>query len=254
MARRKPRDGARGKGTRAVRGAGAAQQTVRNAPGRANGRGKGKDSGAHANGLPARTGGPGHALAQPDAGANGGELTRARNGRGAPGGTCGDFGGRTDDGKPCTREPGWGSAHPGEGACKDHDAAAAVKLQDIKKKFLAAYALQPKTGAKAADEAGVNYVTIWRMRQEDEEFDRDVQRLKDVVWECRDDMVEDALFARCQSAKGSPLETVFYLQNRRGDKWIDRRRQEHTGARGGPIVQEHRARQVVTFAGQEIEV
>lgn len=37
---------------------------------------------------------------------------------------CGDFGGTTRAGNPCTRPAGWGTQHSGEGKCKLHGGAA----------------------------------------------------------------------------------------------------------------------------------
>ena len=41
--------------------------------------------------------------------------------RRAPDKRCSEFGGRSLDGRPCTRAAGWGTLHVGEGCCKNHD-------------------------------------------------------------------------------------------------------------------------------------
>jgi len=174
-----------------------------------------------------------------------------RPGTADDGWTCGDYGGKTPDGKMCTREAGWGTDDH-SGPCRDHCAEGRAKMQTTKKEFLQAYARQPKTIRQAADDVGINFATAWRWRQTDPDFDAAVARLKDTIEPARVSLVEEALFVRCASAKASPVETIFYLLNKGGDRWIDKRRFEHTGKGGDPI--DVRAKQVITFAGQEIEV
>ena len=63
--------------------------------------------------------------------------------------TCGDLGGCTAAGRPCTRSLGWGTAHPGEGYCKSHG----VELTPKELTFIQNYCAYGN-GSKAAREAG----------------------------------------------------------------------------------------------------
>jgi hypothetical protein len=133
-------------------------------------------------------------------------------------------------------------------------------MEDIKRNFLVEYAKQPRTLRDCAETAGSNVVGIFRLRESDPVFDEAVEKMKPVVTRARVSMVEDALFVRCASAKGNPTETIYYLGNmtrgRRdgGVEWRDTRAHEHSGPSGKPIPIESTTRQVITFAGQEIEM
>lgn len=149
--------------------------------------------------------------------------------------TCGDFGGMGEKG-PCGLLAGWGTDHRGEGLCKNHDSAAVARLQAIKKSFLDIYAAGTRTLAKAALDAGVDQSTIWRYRQDDEEFDAAVDKLIPSIDKRRVVMVEEAYFHKLATGRASAAEYIFYFTNRAGHRWKHRARLEHTGYDGGPIT------------------
>jgi hypothetical protein len=115
-----------------------------------------------------------------------------------------------------------------------------------------------KLGATDLDIANffeVDVRTIYRWKHEHEVFCQALKRGKDVA----DDLVEQSLFRRATGYtheavkifqyEGKSLEVpytehhapdttaaIFWLKNRRPDRWRDKREQELTGGDGGPIL------------------
>lgn len=137
--------------------------------------------------------------------------------------TCGDAGGRTRAGDPCGQP-----AKPGE-RCRHHKSQAMAERREMKEAFLKAYEEMPVMRTACAKLRKEGYsaseVTVWRMRQHDDEFDRRISELEAAAPEVRYRMVEDSLFLRCATDRGTAAERIFYLVNesrRRGDRrWMD---------------------------------
>ena len=73
---------------------------------------------------------------------------------------------------------------------------------------------------KASKTAGIAYMTIWRWRKEDPEFDAAIG----AIMESRIMIVEDALYLN--AAKGNLGAQIFWLKNRSGGRWKDKTEQE----------------------------
>jgi len=73
---------------------------------------------------------------------------------------------------------------------------------------------------KASKAAGIAYVTIWRWRRDDPEFEEKVTTILD----SRIMIVEDALFLN--AAKGNLGAQIFWLKNRSNGRWKDKTEQE----------------------------
>lgn len=185
---------------------------------------------------------------------------RAKQAEGAKQLTCGDFGGRMQSGEACIKAAGYGTLHVGDGRCMHHDDEAEERKKAVKAAYLVEYAKQPVTARKAAKNAGSDPVTIWRLRNEDPEFDAAVVNLKPFVFHSRLEAVEDAHFVRCASDKVAASEVKFYLTNHSrhrtdgGIKYIDTYRTEQSGPNGAPIQVHQTGTQVITFGGNEIEM
>lgn len=136
---------------------------------------------------------------------------------------CGDAGGETRGGDPCGQR-----TKPGE-LCRHHRPAALAEQAELKQRFLEAYEETPvmrQACAKLRQEGfAASHVTIWRMRQADDEFDRQLSSLEAIAPEIRYAMVEESLFVRAATDRGSAAERIFFLVNesrRRGDRrWMD---------------------------------
>ena len=61
--------------------------------------------------------------------------------------------------------------------------------------------------------AGIDYMTFWRWRQKDAEFEDAVHRIDDV----RTKIIEDALYAK--AVGGHPTAMIFWLCNRARQRW-----------------------------------
>ena len=147
---------------------------------------------------------------------------------------CGHYGGKRLDGKPCTRQAGWGTRKK-TGRCKDHDESAEAKRQAHKKAFLESVESGTVSMAKAAQDVGVDQATIWKWRQADEEFDKAVATAKANSDRVRVEIVEDSLFKRIVDGDAAAAETIFFLTNRSPDRWKHRQTLEHTGPGGQPL-------------------
>lgn len=88
---------------------------------------------------------------------------------------------------------------------------------------------------KASKAAGIDYKTIWRWRKDDEEFDDKVTAIID----SRIMIVEDALFLN--AVKGNLGAQIFYLLNRSGGRWKNKREEDITlNVKGGLDFNEYR--------------
>lgn len=121
--------------------------------------------------------------------------------------TCGDAGGVTLDGSPCSfrvQEEG--------GRCGWHSEEGLEKRQEQKTRILEALKSGDKTMTDAAREAGVSRVVVWRWRQADEEFDRALdEAVPDEAMQLR--MVEESTFHRIMKGEVSGALQMFWMVN-----------------------------------------
>jgi len=149
---------------------------------------------------------------------------------------CGDFGGIMNNGKPCTREAGFGFPDREEGKCYLHSDEIRDEMTAKKRQFLAVYENQPMTVRMACDKIGVSSVTIWRWRKTDHEFNVEVQSMLDVVDEVRTAGVEDAAFLRASDPTNSADGLrQWWLENMSRGKFRNTKSVEITGKDGGAI-------------------
>lgn len=98
----------------------------------------------------------------------------------------------------------------------------ATEATDIKKRDLRAEAILEslKNGGSiiaACKAAQIHPATFWRWRQADAELNKETEE----AITSRVMVVEDALYNAC--IKGNPMCLMFFLMNRAGDRWKDRR-------------------------------
>ena len=127
--------------------------------------------------------------------------------------TCGDYGGTKSNGEPCTRKAGWGRENVDEGKCKSHADVKSEKMKEVKKEFLDYLENNVTTIKNAAREVGKSEATIWRWRQDDEGFDRDVERAKKRQDTLRGEKLKDSLFKRAMQGEAAASEVIFALKN-----------------------------------------
>lgn len=147
---------------------------------------------------------------------------------------------KTATGKPCQREAGWGTDHKGTGPCRNHDKAADEKLIAQKKEILEYIGRGTFSLQAAARETGIGPATLYRWRDQDEEFDKAVIEAVRTEDSVRVRMVEDSLFAKLIKGDATAAEMIFYLCNRAPERWRHVQRHEHTGAEGKPIEFSHK--------------
>lgn len=126
--------------------------------------------------------------------------------------TCADFGGEKANGEPCTRPAGWGRDTE-EGCCKAHADVKDEKMEATKKDFIEHLKNNVTTIKSAAHEVGKSEATIWRWRQEDEEFDQKVEAAKERQDTLRGEKLKDSLFKRAMKGEAAASEVIFALKN-----------------------------------------
>lgn len=156
--------------------------------------------------------------------------------------TCGDYGGstlhtvtytdeetgeQTTDQVPdaCDRPSSFGI--PGArygitpGRCYRHRPEALAAKAQQKAVFLEAYCAEPQLGiVNAATLAGVRRETIYLWANKDPEFAKNFQALRELADMILTDMVEEAAIERLLDPKsGADTLRMWYLQNRRSEKW-----------------------------------
>lgn len=142
--------------------------------------------------------------------------------------TCGDAGGRSANGEPCTRKAGWGNGLNG-GLCKDHTPEADQKLREVKKLYLEQLASGTVSHVAAAKHIGSSIANVYTWRVNDPEFAKEVEVAVAKADAVRVSIVEDSLFKRLADGDASATEMIFYLGNRAGHRWKDVRHFEHSG-------------------------
>ena len=146
--------------------------------------------------------------------------------------------------KPCKRAAGWGTDHRGAGECKDHNPEKSAILAPLKKRVLELVGQGTYSLKAVADDIGVHPSTVFRWRQDDDEFHQAMSKKTAASDNLRCQAVEDQLFYRLMKGEASPVEMIFFLCNRQPGRWKHVQRVEHTGAAGAPIAHEvtHKAK------------
>lgn len=137
--------------------------------------------------------------------------------------TCGDVGGRKADGLPCRR-----AAKDG-GPCASHKDDGLVKVASQKARFLELYGDGFTAMSAATQEVGVTRMTLWRWRQDDPDFNVEVEEAIAAADRIRLMAVEDSMFQRIIGGDATGAETIFWLINRSDGRWKDVRRVVHSG-------------------------
>lgn len=131
--------------------------------------------------------------------------------------TCGDHGGTTQKGQPCTRPKGWGR-NTNTGKCKAHHG---LKNEQLKREYLKMLRNEIISYAEAARKINRSRTTVWNWQQADPEFDEKVKQAQKNQDDHRVKAVEDSLFKRLIKGDAAASETIFFLKNRRPDRWRD---------------------------------
>ena len=89
--------------------------------------------------------------------------------------------------------------------------------------LLEGWARDGLTDEQISENMGIVPSTLYRWKNEYEEISEALKKGKEVV----DYQVENALL--CNAIKGDTTAQIFWLKNRRPDKWRDKRDLEHSG-------------------------
>lgn len=150
--------------------------------------------------------------------------------------TCGDFGGRKrKTNEPCTRKPGWGVKGEDTGPCKDHLKSKAEKENRLKERYVELVGERAYSFKAAQKELEVSATKVWRMRQEDPEFDRAVSQAWKAADRKRLEAVEARYYDDLLDGNVASSALIFYLVNRGQGRWKDVKRVEYSGPDGEPI-------------------
>lgn len=127
--------------------------------------------------------------------------------------TCGDYGGRTAAGEPCERPRT-------DGRCPDHTPKAREQKGEVCKKLLELHRSHPEKSLEwVCSEVGISSSTLRRWREEDEAFDAELSRLRELVDRRRVAEVEDTLYGKIIDGEATPAEIFFWLTNRAPSRW-----------------------------------
>lgn len=130
---------------------------------------------------------------------------------------CGDFGGLNADGAPCGRKVT-------SGPCRFHTSDASKEIAEKKAQVIEEYGSVPVLEL-ACRTAEVGRTTVFRWRQLDPEFDRQIREIEDRAPATRRQMVEETLFVRIVRGKAAAAETIFWLINdsrrQKDGRWQD---------------------------------
>jgi hypothetical protein len=136
--------------------------------------------------------------------------------------TCGDAGGVTLEGGPCSRPAGWGTGRT-EGVCKYHLPGAVASVAERKQRFIEQLQGDARiTLTEAARRAGVgDPSTVFRWRKADDVFDAIVAEAMETREAAQLALVEDSVVTRIIEGRADTGLTVFYLVNRGRGRWRD---------------------------------
>jgi len=151
---------------------------------------------------------------------------------------CGDFGGVTPDGAPCTLIAGWKTPNAPHrtGRCYLHSAERQDEITEKKKTFIEKFMTQPMTARAAAEAAGVSFMTICRWRKQDEEFNKEVTEILNLATQARFQFIEDAATLRAMDpSNNADTLRIFMMKNLSGGKYRDVYDNTHSAPGGGPI-------------------
>lgn len=158
--------------------------------------------------------------------------------------TCGDFGGRLKDGRPCTRLAGWGVvssyARAPQGRCKDHTDDKASKDQAVKDAFVEALLNRLDDTVEAIGRTLVvvdgdkktveNYSpsTLWYWRRDDPAFNKEVEQALAVRDQIQTANIEGNMYGQIMRGEAAAALTIFWLVNRsKSGRWRNVQRVQH---------------------------
>ena len=147
--------------------------------------------------------------------------------------TCGDYGGVSRNGKPCTRLAGWGTRKK-TGKCKVHSEVAEAMEKALKKRLLKQMEEGTCSIISACQKIERAPVTIWKWRQADQKFDEACEEAKRFSRKVRLQLVVDRLFSRA-AIDGDMRAIEFFLCNEDPENWAIMRKMQLTGSGDGPI-------------------
>lgn len=133
--------------------------------------------------------------------------------------TCGDYGGKTRNGKPCGQPAGWKSDDQ-TGRCHQHDSIAEAFKATKKSEILELLPINGNLG-QLCKAVGITGRTLWNWKLEDPEFRENVDSIILARDRERASDVEDKVYERIIAGTASPAETIFFLKNRDPDRWKD---------------------------------
>lgn len=146
--------------------------------------------------------------------------------------TCGSNGGVTDRNKPCK----WTRGLDKDGRCYRHPVTVDPATKADKKRALELLRDPLNTVAMIADEIGCSIWKMYQWRKRDEQFDKQWMEIRGDVEEVRTDLVEDNMFIRATKGNANPAESIFWLKNRRSQRWKDKQEKELYGKDGSPLL------------------
>ena len=150
--------------------------------------------------------------------------------------TCGDFGGVTRTGDPCTRPPAWGVDGETTGPCKHHCEAATEKRNEFKRQIKEVLKGGEEDHLKdACNEVGISVATLWRLRKKDPEFDQWLEDRKEELYQRQRVNVEHSLYKKLVTGDIATAGYIFWLINRGKGDWRDKKQIAHTGPDDGPV-------------------
>jgi hypothetical protein len=178
-------------------------------------------------------------------------VQRRRGPKRKPRKRCGDYGGKTIDGKPCPRAAAWGVKGKRTGPCKDHNQAALRRQKKLQQKIMKLYASGEESLENVASMCRITVPVIQRMRRRDAEFDRAMLALIEAVDELRYINVEDTTYKRIIKGEASAQEVIFWLKNRAPHRWKDKVQTEVVDKEGRALIPLGVIREIVTDFGEE---
>ena len=149
---------------------------------------------------------------------------------------CGELGHATRHGRPCRKPQGWGIQDVDKGPCRYHTEGVRATRKSLKTQ-VAEYLVRPDlTLLEVGILVGRAPHTIWRWRQDDDEFDKQCIEAMAAADCVRVRIVEDSLYKRIITDRLNAAETIWFLKNRAPDRWRDKVEQAVTASDGRPLI------------------